>query len=130
MRTEEMSANSDDDGSIMLSSAAAGLDAILQSGVSGVPDIGGLATRSDREVAVMVWNYHDDALPAPPSPVRLSIAGLPAADTVLVEHYRIDDDHSNAYTAWQQMRSPQKPTAEKYDRPDNCSSCIRPSGCR
>ena len=90
-----MSANSDDDGSIMLSSAAAGLDAILQSGVSGVPDIGGLATRSDREVAVMVWNYHDDALPAPPSPVRLSLAGLPAADTVLVEHYRIDDYHSN-----------------------------------
>ena len=42
---------------------------------------------------------HDDAVPAPPSPVRLSIAGLPAADTVLVEHYRIDDDHSNAYTA-------------------------------
>ena len=73
---------------------------------------------------------HDDAVPAPPSPVRLSIAGLPAADTVLVEHYRIDDDHSNAYTAWQQMRSLQKPTAEKYDRPDNCSSCIRPSGCR
>jgi xylan 1,4-beta-xylosidase len=98
------------------SSGAAGLDAILQSGVTGAPDIGGLATRSDREVAVMVWNYHDDALPAPPSPVRLSIAGLPAADTVLVEHYRIDDNHSNAYTAWQQMGSPQKPTVEQYDR--------------
>jgi xylan 1,4-beta-xylosidase len=48
--------------------------------------------------------------------VRLSIAGLPAAGEVLVEHYRIDNDHSNAYTVWQQMGSPQKPTAEQYGR--------------
>jgi xylan 1,4-beta-xylosidase len=35
---------------------------------------------------------------------------------VLVEHYRIDADHSNAYTVWQQMGSPQQPTAEQYAR--------------
>jgi len=98
----------------LVSSGAAGLDGILQSGVTGASDIDGLATRSDREMAVMVWNYHDDDQPAPASPVRLSLAGLPAAGTVLVEHYRIDEDHSNAYTVWQQMGSPQKPTAGQY----------------
>ena len=64
----------------------------------------------------MVWNYHDDDQPAPVSPIRLSLAGLPAGGSVLVEHYRIDDHHSNAYTVWQQMGSPQKPTAEQYAR--------------
>jgi xylan 1,4-beta-xylosidase len=96
------------------SSSAAGLDTILQSGVTGAPDIDGLATRSDREISVMLWNYHDDDLPAPASPIRLSLAGLPAPGAVLVEHYRIDNDHSNAYTVWQRMGSPQKPTAEQH----------------
>jgi xylan 1,4-beta-xylosidase len=101
----------------LTSSAAAGLDGILQSGVEGAPDIDGVATRGEREMAVMVWNYHDDDQPAPPAPVRLALAGLPpAANRVLVEHYRIDDDHSNAYTVWQQMGSPQKPTAGQYAR--------------
>ena len=95
------------------SSHSSGLDGILQTGVTGESDIDGLATRSGREVAVMVWNYHDDALPAAPAPVRLSLAGLSAAGNVLVEHYRIDNEHSNAYTVWQQMGSPQKPTAEQ-----------------
>ena len=29
-------------------------------------------------------------------------------------HYRIDADHSNAYTAWQRLGSPQKPTPDEY----------------
>ena len=99
----------------LTSNSASGLDAILQSGVTGAPDIDSLATRSDHEAAVMVWNYHDDDLPAPAAPVHLSLGGLPAgAGRVLVEHYRIDGQHSNAYTAWQQMGSPQKPSAEQY----------------
>ena len=98
----------------LTSNGASGLDQILQSGVTGSPDIDGLATRSDHEVAVMVWNYHDDDAPAPQAPVRLSVAGLPARGSVLVQHYRIDDQHSNSYTRWQTMGLPQKPTAEQY----------------
>jgi xylan 1,4-beta-xylosidase len=97
------------------SSAAVGLDAILQSGVRGAPDIDGIATRSDREMSVLLWNYHDDDLAATAAPVRLSVSGLPAAvGRVLVEHFRIDDDHSNASTAWKHMGSPAQPTAEQY----------------
>ena len=99
----------------LTSSGAAGLDGILQAGVTGAPDIDGLATRADREMDVMVWNYHDDDQPAPAAPIRLSLDGLPApAGSALVEHYRIDDSHSNAYTVWQQMGSPQKPTDAQY----------------
>ena len=101
----------------LTSSGAVGLDGILQSGVEAAPDIDGMATRGDREMAVMVWNYHDDDLAAPAAPVQLTVAGMPAgAARVLVEHYRIDAEHSNAYMVWQQMGSPQQPTAEQYAR--------------
>lgn len=101
----------------LTSSGSVGLDGILQSGVQAAPDIDGMATRADREMAVMVWNYHDDDVAAPAATVQLTLAGLPAgAARVLVEHYRIDADHSNAYTVWQQMGSPEQPTAEQYAR--------------
>jgi xylan 1,4-beta-xylosidase len=96
------------------SSGAAGVDAILQSGVRGAPDVDVLAARADREVTALVWNYHDDDVAAEPAPVRLSVGGLPAAARVLVEHYRIDDTHSNAYTAWKRMGSPAQPSPEQY----------------
>jgi xylan 1,4-beta-xylosidase len=99
------------------SSGAVGLDAILKEGVRGKPDIDALAARAEREVSVMTWNYHDNDAPAPDSAVRLTISGLPAAaQRVLVRHYRIDRDHSNAYTVWKEMGSPQNPTPEQYAR--------------
>src|SRR5262249_10663089 len=76
-----------------------------------------LATRAEREIAAMVWNYHDDDLPAPDSPVRLTVNGLtPNARRALVRHYRIDQEHSNAYTLWKKLGSPQNPTPEQYAR--------------
>jgi xylan 1,4-beta-xylosidase len=99
------------------SSGAVGLDAILKEGVRGKPDIDALAARAEREVSVMTWNYHDNDAPAPDSAARLTISGLPAAaQRVLVKHYRIDRDHSNAYTVWKEMGSPQNPTPEQYAR--------------
>ena len=32
----------------------------------------------------------------------------------LVRHYRVDQDHSNSYTVWKRMNSPQQPTLEQY----------------
>jgi xylan 1,4-beta-xylosidase len=99
------------------SSGAVGLDAILKSGVAGSADVDGLATRSDREAAALIWNYHDDELAAAPAAVHLTFTGLPrTAGHVRMEHYRIDDEHSNAYTAWKQMGSPAKPTPEQYTK--------------
>ncbi|MEA1648717.1 beta-xylosidase [Nitrospirillum sp. BR 11164] len=84
---------------------------IIAHGVRDAPDIDALATADARGAAVMVWNYHDAATPADPTPVALTLTGLPkAAVRVRLSHYRIDDHHSNAYTAWQAMGSPQNPT--------------------
>jgi xylan 1,4-beta-xylosidase len=97
------------------SSSAVGLETILKEGVRNKPDINALATRADGEMAVMIWNYHDDDLPAPDSPVSLKVGGVPSTvKRVLVRHYRIDQEHSNAYTLWKKMGSPQNPTPEQY----------------
>jgi xylan 1,4-beta-xylosidase len=64
---------------------------------------------------VLVWNYHDDDLPATAAEVQITVNGIPAGvKKVLLEHYRIDETHSNAYTVWKKMGSPQSPTPEQY----------------
>ena len=86
------------------SAGGVGLDKILAAGVRDAADIDGMATRADREMAVLVWNYHDDELAAAAAAVRVAMNGIPkAAAHVLVQHYRIDDEHSNAYTVWKQL---------------------------
>jgi xylan 1,4-beta-xylosidase len=74
-----------------------------------------LATRSARDLSMLVWNYDRDDVAAPDAEVQVAVAGLPdAARRVMVEHYRIDGAHSNAYSVWKKMGSPQMPTAEQY----------------
>jgi xylan 1,4-beta-xylosidase len=52
---------------------------------------------------------------APDADVEVTVAGIPVGvKKVLLEYYRIDDTHSNAYTVWKAMGSPQSPTAEQY----------------
>ena len=97
------------------SNAAVPLDALVETGVRQKSDIDAFATRAAQEAAVLVWNYHDVNQPAPAAPTTVTIHGLPAGvHRVLVEHYRIDETHSNAYTVWQKMGSPQHPTSEQY----------------
>jgi len=92
------------------------VDSMLRDGVRERPDIGALASRGDRAVSVLVWNYHDDDLPAADAEIKLEIAGLPLGSAVEMRHYRIDATHSNAYTAWKQLGSPQSPSREQVAR--------------
>ena len=95
------------------SSAGLTVEGILEKGVRGAPDISALAARSARSATVLVWNYHDDDLAAPESLIMLTIDGLPAGSAT-VTHFRIDETHSNSYSAWLDMGSPQKPTPAQY----------------
>ena len=98
------------------SSGAIPVAAIQSAGVRGAsPDVDALAVRSARELSILVWNYHDDDLAATDASVQVQVSGLPAdAKKVTLHHYRIDETHSNAWTAWKNMGSPQQPTPEQY----------------
>jgi xylan 1,4-beta-xylosidase len=97
------------------STGAVPLETLLSTGVRDAPDVDAFATKSNREAAVMLWNYHDAETPAEPAPVTVTITGIPAGiHRVLMQHYRIDASHSNAYNVWLAMGSPQQPTPEQY----------------
>jgi xylan 1,4-beta-xylosidase len=99
------------------STGALGLDAILAHGVREKPDIDALATANGHEVAILAWNYSDEDAAAPAAPVEVVVEGLPAAAArVLLKHYRIDERHSNAYSVWKEMGSPQNATPVEYVR--------------
>jgi xylan 1,4-beta-xylosidase len=96
------------------SSRQVSLDDILAHGVGGDPDVGVLASRNDDTLAILVWHYHDDDLPGPNAEVTINVAGVKRG-TPAVTHYRIDQQHSNAYAAWQRMGSPIAPDKPAYD---------------
>ena len=82
-----------------------------------MPDVNAIATRKDREIEILIWNYHDDDVPSPAAPINLQVTGLPnAAIRALVEHFRVDSIHSDSFTAWKEMGSPQSPSQTEYTR--------------
>ena len=90
---------------------------IVHNGVRALPDINAIATRKDHEIEILVWNYHDDDVLFPAAPIDLAISGLPTtAKRGLLEHFRVDSDHSNAFTEWKETGSPQSPTDSEYKR--------------
>lgn len=99
----------------LTSTGALGLAAILKDGVRGTaPDIDGMAVKAPGKVMALIWNYHDDIVQVAPAKVTLSVklpVGFP--EQVRLTHYRMDTTHSNAYTAWLNMGSPQNPTASQ-----------------
>lgn len=99
------------------SSSAVPVNEVLREGVRERPDINAIATRKDHEVEILVWNYHDDDVAVEPTPIEISVSGLPAdVKRASLEHFRIDETHSNSFTAWNEMGSPQKPSPEEYKK--------------
>jgi len=94
------------------SSGGVTAEQIEKDGVGGAPDVNGLATREGKAVDILIWNYHDEDVTAPPAELMLEVAGIAAKKAHLTE-YRMDADHSNAYSIWLQMGSPQHPSNEQ-----------------
>jgi xylan 1,4-beta-xylosidase len=91
------------------------LDSMLRRGVRGEPDISANASLGDGKLCILAWHYHDDDVPGPDAAVNVTITGLPeGAKDAKLEHFRIDRDHSNAFTAWLEMGSPPQPTPDQY----------------
>ena len=91
------------------------MQTVLDEGVRGDPYVDALAVARDHEISVLGWNYHDDDLPGPSARVRVTVTGLPRnAKRVLLRQYRIDETHSNSWTVWKRMGSPEQPSPEQY----------------
>jgi xylan 1,4-beta-xylosidase len=99
------------------SSGAIPAESVVGSGVRQQPEVDALATRSGNSAAILLWNYQDDDTQGAAAPVRVAIHGVPPAiHRALLEEYRIDQSHSNAFQVWKLMGSPQEPNAEQYAR--------------
>ena len=86
---------------------------ICESGVRGEEtDINALASKTKKEITILLWNYHDKDILDKGSPVSVTIKNIPGKTAVLY-HYRIDASHSNSYEVWKKMGSPQNPTSEQ-----------------
>lgn len=97
------------------STSAVSLTDILKSGVRTQPDVGALASRDAKRLAVMLWHYHDDDIAGPPALVEYVANGLPAGvQSAKLTHHRIDETHSNAFAEWKRMGSPIAPNREQY----------------
>jgi xylan 1,4-beta-xylosidase len=96
------------------SSSGIDVDTIRASSVRGSPDVSALASLDKNKLCVLVWHYHDDDVPGPAAKISLNLSGLPPLSNAKVTEYRIDQDHSNSYAAWQKMGSPQSPSPDQY----------------
>jgi xylan 1,4-beta-xylosidase len=88
---------------------------VLRGGVRERPEINAIASRTDREIDVMIWNYHDEDLPVADAAIEVTINGLPPnVSSALLDHFRVDRDHGNAFAAWKKVGAPQTPSADQY----------------
>ena len=77
-----------------------------------VDDIQAIASSDKKSAWIMVWNYYDDDLPAAPASVTIQLNNIPA-NIIRIKEYRIDEDHSNSYTTWKRIGSPQQVSQEQ-----------------
>jgi xylan 1,4-beta-xylosidase len=90
------------------------LDTIVHEGVRGSPDVAGLASLEGRKLCVLLWHYHDDDISGPEARVELQLSNIPMDGTARLTQYRIDATHSNAFTQWKLLGSPQAPNESQY----------------
>ena len=94
-----------------VSVGAPSVDAMIANGIRSQADVDALATFDGTRVYVLVWNYHDDLVAAPASPVHLTVRLPPSFSAkIALSHLRVDDSHGDAYPVWLAQGSPVAPT--------------------
>jgi hypothetical protein len=87
----------------------------VNEGVRARPDVSAVASIDKRTLYVLAWHYHDDDVAGPDAGVALTLKNLPIrSGNLKMREYRIDGEHSNAFTAWKNMGSPKVPSAAQY----------------
>lgn len=104
------------------SSGQTPMEEVLRKGILGNnTDVGAVATfnSSSQTLYVFVWNYHDEDLDLADADVNLTVRGLPhefkpGTGEFSLLHFRIDNNHSNSYSRWLTMNSPQNLSDQQY----------------
>ncbi len=86
---------------------------VVKNGLRNEAEISAVAARTENEITILVWNYHDFDESVNPEDVTLTIENLTASDKVLIEHFRLDEDHGNPYRVWLEMGAPKFMTNEQ-----------------
>lgn len=86
---------------------------VIKEGIRNQPDINAFACADEKEVTIMVWNYHDDDILVEINDIELIVKNIPEGPA-LMHHYRVDQEFSNSHTMWQKLGSPQQPLPEQY----------------
>lgn len=85
------------------------------SAAAEAPELSGMASLDDKgNLQIMVYSHHDDWDKDQTFNVLLDICNLPFTGKVRCRHYRIDDEHSNAYAEWVRQKKPQFPEGRQY----------------
>ena len=99
------------------SSAEVPLTNILKSGIRENPDVSAIATVDKNRLCILLWHYHDDEIAGPDADVDLAIDGLSGNLHHFECHqFMIDADHSNAFTEWQRLGSPENISPDQLIR--------------
>jgi xylan 1,4-beta-xylosidase len=87
---------------------------ILDSSVrADKPFVDAFATRDKNNMYVLLWNYHDDNSRQTPVAINVLFKEI-RASVIKADNYLIDSTHSNPYTLWKKMGSPQEVNAQQF----------------
>jgi xylan 1,4-beta-xylosidase len=77
-------------------------------------------------VEVLIMEYRDDEVSSPGVRVPLTVTGLPAdLRHVQVEQFRVGNLERDAFRLWQNMGSPQQPTAKQLRQLEAAGNLLR-----
>lgn len=91
------------------------LEEVMADGVRGEPDVNVVATRDDKGVSILVWHYHDDDEAGPTAEVSIALDGW-SGKAPSLQHYRMDETHSNSFRIWKELGKPENPSAADYSK--------------
>jgi len=100
------------------------LQTIIDSSVRNQSYVDALATIDADTIYVMLWNYHDDEHTKTETWINLHLKDIDAKQA-FVSSYLVDKNHSNAYTKWQQMGSPQQPSKQQISDLQNAGQLMQ-----
>jgi xylan 1,4-beta-xylosidase len=103
--------------------SSAALDVLSEGYNNQIHLVDGLATLNEdgsgeKKLSVLLWHHCDDWAADGEQAVNLQLVDLPfaAGQTLTVKHWRVDGEHSNAYTEWLRLGRPEGPDADQLEK--------------